>query len=76
MFLRVLALSVILLACEASAQIILQPEHQWSDDVVGSHTLQVGVDAWHIRTSDNEDTTANMNSLSRLQLANSYPVWG
>jgi hypothetical protein len=75
MFLRVLALSVILVACEASAQIILQPEHQWSDDVVGSHTLQVGVDAWRIRTSDKEDTTANMNSLSRLQLANSYPVW-
>lgn len=64
-----------LYACAAMAQPVVATEHQWSDDIVGSHFFQVGVDAWRIDTSANEDTTANMNSLSRLQLANSYPVW-
>lgn len=75
MFLRGLACFLILWGCAASAQTVVATEHQWTDDVVGSHVLQVGADAWHINTSANADTTANLNSLSRLQLANSYPVW-
>lgn len=57
------------------AQLAAAPEHEWADDVTGSHVLQVGVDAWRINTSAQEDTTANMKAVSRLQLANSYPVW-
>jgi hypothetical protein len=75
MFLKKIALLICLFTGSAFAQIAIETEHQWADDVVGSHTLQVGVDAWRIHTSANEDTTANMKSLSRLQLANSYPVW-
>lgn len=75
MFLRKMAWLIYLFTSSALAQAVAEVEHQWADDVVGSHTLQVGVDAWRINTSANEDTTANMNSLSRLQLANSYPVW-
>jgi hypothetical protein len=59
----------------AMAQAVVATEHQWTDDIVGSHFFQVGVDAWSINTSAAEDTTENMKSLSRLQLANSYPVW-
>jgi len=77
MFLRQIA--VVLLGVSTSAlsfaQIAAAPEHEWADDVIGSHVLQVGVDAWRINTSAQEDTTANMKALSRLQLANSYPVW-
>ena len=75
MFLRKIAWLMCVLTGNAFAQIAIETEHQWADDVVGSHTLQVGVDAWRINSSADEDTTANMNSLSRLQLANSYPVW-
>ena len=75
MFLRTLTCALVLSGCAASAQTLSAPEHQWTDNVVGSHILQVGVDAWDIRTSASEDTKANMNSLSRLQLANSYPQW-
>lgn len=75
MFLRGLTCALVCWSCAASAQTLSAPEHQWADDVVGSHILQVGVDAWDIRTSATEDTKANMNSLSRLQLANSYPQW-
>lgn len=75
MFLKKMAWLICILTGSAFAQMTVQTEHQWTDDVVGSHTLQVGVDTWQINTSANEDTTANMNSLSRLQLANSYPVW-
>jgi hypothetical protein len=75
MFLKQLAWLTCIITGSAFAQMAAETEHQWTDDVVGSHTLQVGVDAWRINTSANEDTTANMNSLSRLQLANSYPVW-
>jgi hypothetical protein len=76
MFLRSCVVAVCAMgAASAMAQVLAEPEHQWTDDVVGSHTLQVGLDAWNIQTSAQEDTTANMNSLSRLQLANSYPVW-
>lgn len=75
MFLRALTCALFLWGSAASAQPVVATEHQWADDVVGSHVLQVGVDAWNINTSANEDTIANLNSLSRLQLANSYPVW-
>jgi hypothetical protein len=75
MFLRKMACLICICMGSALAQTAAEVEHQWTDDVVGSHTLQVGVDSWRINTSANEDTTANMNSLSRLQLANSYPVW-
>jgi hypothetical protein len=75
MFLRTLTCALVLWGCAASAQTLSAPEHQWTDNVVGSHILQVGVDAWDIRTSASEDTKANMNSLSLLQLANSYPQW-
>lgn len=75
MFLKKVASLICILTGSAFAQITAETEHQWTDDAVGSHSLQVGVDAWHIDTSASEDTTANMNSLSRLQLANSYPVW-
>lgn len=75
MFLKTLTCTLFLWGCAASAQPVVATEHQWADDVVGSHVLQVGVDAWNINTSANEDTIANLNSLSRLQLANSYPVW-
>lgn len=50
------------------------PQHHWSDQVVGSHVFLVGLDIWSIETSVKEDTSDNMNGLSRLQLANSYPV--
>jgi len=66
---------VAMFANAAMAQAVVATEHQWTDDIVGSHFFQVGVDAWRINTSAAEDTTENMNSLSRLQLANSYPVW-
>jgi hypothetical protein len=75
MFLKQMAWLTYIFTGSAFAQMAAEIEHQWTDDVVGSHTLQVGVDAWRINTSAIEDTTANMNSLSRLQLANSYPVW-
>jgi hypothetical protein len=75
MFLKTLICALALTACAVQAQTVVATEHQWTDDVVGSHILQVGVDAWHINTSASEDTSANLNSLSRLQLANSYPVW-
>jgi hypothetical protein len=75
MFLRKMAWLIYVCTSSALAQTVAEVEHQWSDDVFGSHTLQVGVDAWRINTSANEDTTDNMNSLSRLQLANSYSVW-
>lgn len=76
MLLRVLTFALVLWSCSAEGQTVVATEHQWTDDVVGSHVLQVGIDAWQIHTSANEDTTSNLNSLSRLQLANSYPVWG
>jgi hypothetical protein len=66
---------VAMFANAAMAQAVIATEHQWTDDIVGSHFFQVGVDAWRINTSAAEDTTENMKSLSRLQLANSYPVW-
>jgi hypothetical protein len=75
MFLKQMAWLTYIFTGSAFAQMAAEIEHQWTNDVVGSHTLQVGVDAWRINTSAIEDTTANMNSLSRLQLANSYPVW-
>lgn len=75
MFLRTLTCALVLSGCTASAQTLSAPEHQWTDNVVGSHILQVGIDAWDIRTSATKDTNANMNSVSRLQLANSYPQW-
>lgn len=75
MFLKRCVVMCAMGAGSVMAQISGQPEHEWADDVVGSHILQMGVDTWHIDTSAQEDTTANMNSLSRLQLANSYPVW-
>ena len=75
MFLKRCVVMCAMGAGSVMAQISGQPEHQWTEDVVGSHILQMGVDAWHIDSSAQEDTTANMNSLSRLQLANSYPVW-
>jgi hypothetical protein len=69
-----LLLSVLFFVKVAAAQTVVATEHQWTDDVVGSHIFQAGLDTWHINTSVNEDTTDNLNSLSRLQLANSYPV--
>lgn len=75
MFLKALTSVLALFAYAANAQPVVATEHQWTDDIVGSHVFQLGMDAWHIHTSASEDTTENMNSLSRLQLANSYPVW-
>lgn len=42
--------------------------------MLGNHIFLVGLDGWDINTSEDSDTTANMNGVSRLQLANSYPV--
>lgn len=75
MFLRGFAALGLIVMGNAIAQIKPAPEHQWLDDVVGSHSLQVGVDSWRIHTSEPEDTANNMRGVSRLKLANSYPVW-
>ena len=60
MFLKTLTCALALMACAVQAQTVVATEHQWTDDVVGSHILQVGADAWHINTSASEDTSANL----------------
>lgn len=77
MFLKQIAgLLLGLSGCAMSfAQLEPAPEHQWTENVTGSHVLQMGADAWQIHTSVNKDTHENMGSVSLLQLANSYPVW-
>lgn len=75
MFLKHLTLT--LLVCSgapALAQLEPAPQHDWAENVVGSHIFVVGLDGWAIDTSVDIDTSDNMNGLSRLQLANSYPV--
>jgi hypothetical protein len=76
MFLKkIICLCSVLFTTASMSQAMVPRESQLADDIVGSQFLQVGVDAWRINTSAKEDTKANMNSLSRLQLANSYPAW-
>jgi hypothetical protein len=77
MFLKQIAILFLGLTASATsfAQLGVAPEHQWAEEVTGSHVLQMGVDAWDIHASVDQDSKANMRSLSRLQLANSYPVW-
>jgi hypothetical protein len=75
MFLRLLACAAGLgLGMSAHAQFLPATQHNWTDTIVGSHLFYVGVDHWAIETSAESDTLDNMNSVSRLQLANSYPV--
>lgn len=62
-------------ASTAWAQIAPSPDPSSTPETATSHILQVGLDAWQINTSAQSDSKENMNSLSRLQLANSYPVW-
>lgn len=75
MFLK--PLTMIALVCTglpALAQLDPAPQHDWAENVVGSHIFVVGLDGWDIHTSEDTDTSENMNGLSRLQLANSYPI--
>lgn len=75
MFLSLLACAVGLgLSLQANAQHLPATQHQWTDNTVGSHLFYVGVDHWALETSVERDTLDNMNSVSRLQLANSYPI--
>lgn len=62
------------LGLPAAAQWLPATQRDWADDTVGSHILSAGVDHWSVDTSVDVDTSENMNSVSRLQLANSYPV--
>ena len=48
MFLKALTCVLALFACAANAQPVVATEHQWTDDIVGSHVFQLGMDAWHI----------------------------
>jgi hypothetical protein len=75
MFLKHLTLTwLVCTGLPALAQLDPAPQHNWAENVVGSHIFVVGLDGWAINTSEDSDTSANMNGVSRLQLANSYPV--
>lgn len=73
--LQTAALALLLGGPASHAQMRPSQEYQLSTDVAVSNSLQVGVDAWDLRTSAERDSSANMNAMSRLQLANSYQQW-
>lgn len=50
-------------------------DYTLASDMLLVNSLQIGFDAWDLHTSASQDTASNMNAVSRLQLANSYPQW-